>query len=115
MEGDPASACVEALVASGRSNVLDKTHYSAFRGTGLQGVLRAGGVGMVVIAGVMTHICVESTARDAFMRGFDVVVAHDACASKSQRLHEASLLTMSHAVARVHATARIVAALRGRS
>jgi len=65
----------------------------------------------VVIAGVMTHICVDSTARDAFQLGFDVVVVSDACASKHRELHNASLLTLSHAVARVASSPDVIAAL----
>jgi bifunctional isochorismate lyase / aryl carrier protein len=111
MDQEPASACVEPIRAYKPAVHLRKSHYSAFRRTSLRRRLQSLGIEVVVIAGVMTHICVDSTARDAFMRGFDVVVAHDACASKDRRLHEASLLTLSHAVARVQPTRRILAAL----
>ena len=57
--------------------IVDKSRYSAFHGTGLAETLRARGVTLVVVTGVTTNMCVESTVRDAFTLDFKVVVLED--------------------------------------
>ena len=57
---------------------LDKEMPSSFTGTGLEAWLRAHDVDTIVVVGFMTQLCVESTARDAVHRGFDVEVLEDA-------------------------------------
>lgn len=111
-EGEPGAQCMPELLASPDPWLIRKSHYSAFKATRLERWLRSHGATDLVIAGVMTHVCVDTTARDAFMRGFNVTVIHDACASKHPALHEASLLGLSHAVARVCSTRQAIAALR---
>jgi bifunctional isochorismate lyase / aryl carrier protein len=108
MEGT-AEAELVPEVASRAATILTKHYYSAFRATALEQRLRASGTTTVVLAGFMTHICVDSTARDAFQLGFDVVVAADACASRPSALHEASLHGLSHAVARLGSVAELLA------
>jgi nicotinamidase-related amidase len=98
-------------VAQRAATIVTKRHYSAFRDTALEHQLRSLGTRTVVLAGFMTHICVDTTARDAFQLGFDVVVAHDACASRHAVLHEASLQCLAHAVARLGSAADLSLAL----
>ncbi|MCI0519134.1 MAG: isochorismatase family protein [Chloroflexi bacterium] len=80
--------------------VLLKTQYDAFHGTDLEDRLRSQGATQVVICGVMTHLCCESTARAAFMRGFAVHFTIDGTATYNQALHRAALLTLAHGFAR---------------
>jgi bifunctional isochorismate lyase / aryl carrier protein len=47
----------------------------------------------------MTHLCCETTARSAFMRGFEVFFTMDGTATYNEQLHRASLLTLSHGFA----------------
>ncbi len=89
----------EIANAAAGAPVLRKTRYSAFHGTGLEESLRELGVERVVIAGVMTHLCVESTAREAFIRDFEVLLATDASASASEELHLGSLRSLGHGFA----------------
>ncbi len=91
--------------------VFRKERYSAFHRTRLRAWLESKGVTTVVLAGVMTHVCVDTTARDGISLGFDVIIAADACASKSAALHEASLQCLSHAVARVVTVRRLGAVI----
>jgi len=67
----------EELTPQSHDLIVDKTRYSAFHGTGLAETLRARGVTLVVITGVTTNMCVESTVRDAFTLDFKVVVLED--------------------------------------
>lgn len=79
--------------------VLDKAQYDAFYNTILEETLRSRGVEQVVIIGVMTHLCCETTARSAFVRGFEVFFCVDATATYTEELHRASLLSLSHGFA----------------
>ena len=60
--------------------MIDKSRPSAFYGTRLEPVLNGMGVRNVVICGVTTNICVESTARDAGQRDYGTYVVRDAVA-----------------------------------
>jgi nicotinamidase-related amidase len=63
--------------------VLQKHFPNSFRGTPLLEHLRALGVDHLVIAGMMTHMCVDATTRAAFDLGFSCNLAHDACATRA--------------------------------
>jgi ureidoacrylate peracid hydrolase len=73
---------------------IDKHRYSACIGTRLDQVLRSNGIQTVVVSGVATSGCVESTIRDAFMLDYYVVVAGDACGDYDQDRHRATLSKM---------------------
>lgn len=62
--------------------VIEKTLPSSFDRTTLHDFLQSRGVTTLVIAGLMTHMCVETTTRGALPLGYAVVVAADACASR---------------------------------
>lgn len=111
-EGDPASALIPEIAPRHGEWLLTKTRYSAFEGTTLETRLRRRGVEAVVLCGVMTNCCVETTARHAFMKDFRVIVAANACAANSEAHHRASLLNLSYAFAAVADTKAIIAALR---
>lgn len=59
-----------------------KHHPNSFRETNLMELLREQGTERVVITGMMTHMCVDATARAAGDLGFQVLIAEDACATK---------------------------------
>ena len=79
--------------------VFKKAQYDAFLGTPLAELLAERDVEQVVVTGVMTHLCCETTARSAFMRGFEVFFAVDGTATYNEELHRASLLSLSHGFA----------------
>jgi len=79
--------------------VIEKNQYDAFYGTQLEEILRDRGVEQVVITGVMTHLCCETTARTAFGRGFEVFFAVDGTATYTEALHRATLLNLAHGFA----------------
>jgi isochorismate hydrolase len=94
-EGDPLSQIAPALKPLQGEIVLRKSKYSAFAGTDLEERLLRHGVSQILITGVMTHLCCETTARDAFMRDFDVFIVIDGTASKTEDLHVAALMTLA--------------------
>jgi ureidoacrylate peracid hydrolase len=71
--------------------VVDKVRFDAFQWTSLEPLLRGLGVDELVICGVVTNICVETTIRSAFMRDFGVIMLADCCAAQTRRLHELSV------------------------
>jgi ureidoacrylate peracid hydrolase len=74
--------------------VIDKHRYSAFIGTRLDQVLRSNGIRTIVVAGVATSGCVESTIRDGFMLDYYVVIPEDACGDYDADRHRATLTKM---------------------
>ncbi len=78
----------------GKEFVIDKHRYSAFIGTRTDQVLRSNLIKTVVVSGVATSGCVESTIRDAFMLDYYVVIAGDACGDYDNDRHRATLTKM---------------------
>src|SRR5664280_2381454 len=62
--------------------VICKHHPNSFRDTNLLELLRTGEVSRLVICGMMTHMCIDATARAACDYGFECIVAADACATR---------------------------------
>ncbi len=89
--------------------VVTKHRYSAFWDTEIDLYLRSNGIASVVVAGVITSGCVESTARDAFFRNYYVVLPGDASASYARERHDASLRKMGLTMANVTASAEVAA------
>jgi ureidoacrylate peracid hydrolase len=90
--------------------VFDKSRYSAFAGTGLEAHLREIRRDTLVIAGLTTECCVDSTARDAFERDYHVIIAADAVAAYEPGLHQASLKALELNCALLAPSAEIAAA-----
>jgi isochorismate hydrolase len=98
LSGSPAWQIATDLDTS-KGHILQKSQYDAFFNTSLEATLRKAGATQVVIGGVMTHLCCETTARSAFMRGFQVFFTIDGTASYNEAYHQASLLNLSHGFA----------------
>jgi isochorismate hydrolase len=93
-------------------HLISKSQYDAFYATCLEGSLREKCVSQVVICGVMTHLCCESTARSAFIRGFEVFFAVDGTATYNEAFHRASLLNLAHGFANLVLVDDLLNALR---
>jgi len=74
-----------------RDIVLPKKRYSAFFETDLEKMLRSRGIQDLIISGVMTNLCCETTARDAFMKDYRVFFLIDGTATRRSELHLATL------------------------
>ncbi len=96
---EPQSEIVAELAPRPGEAVLRKTTYDAFLGTELEELLKQSGKDQVVVTGVLTHMCCETTARSAFCRGFEVYLPADALASSDGVHHTASLTNLADAVA----------------
>ena len=71
--------------------VVTKNRYSAFVNTNFETILRAHGVKTLILAGVTTDVCVESTARDAFMRDYHVLFLSDCTGVDDPVVQQAAL------------------------
>lgn len=95
---DPMSlACPSELAPAPGEPVVVKPSWSAFFGTDLDALLRAGDIGTLVLAGTTTPNCVRSTAYDGLARGFNVAILRDATSSRSPEAQEANLADMEAA------------------
>jgi ureidoacrylate peracid hydrolase len=83
----------ELEVDPGDDQVVKRRYSAMIEGASdLEEVLRRSGIESVLIAGVATNVCCESTARDCMMRGFRTIMVSDANASFTDAEHEAALL-----------------------
>jgi nicotinamidase-related amidase len=78
VEGTPRVEFIPELHVQAGDVVVTKRRYSAFLGTDLEAVLHTAGTRAVVICGLMTSFCCETTARDAHGRDYEVLFAADA-------------------------------------
>jgi nicotinamidase-related amidase len=95
-EGSEGQEILDELAPQPGDLVVKKYRSSGFWGTNLDMLLRSNGIKSVVVTGVTTEGCVESTARDALFNDYYVVLAEDCVASDDRAQHEASLLLMRH-------------------
>jgi isochorismate hydrolase len=93
--------------------IIKKSQYDAFHQTQLDEILRTSGVSQVVLCGVMTHLCCETTARSAFMYGYEVFFPVDGTATYNLHFHRASLLNLAHGFANLVFIKDVLSAIRG--
>lgn len=111
-EGSWGAEFYRVAPATGET-VIKKHRYSAFCGTELDDVLREHGIRTVVVTGVATNVCVESTLRDGFNRGYYIVVPRDCVASSNQELHDATLKNVDFLLGEVVDSSQLVDLWRG--
>ena len=109
LEGSWGQQVVDELAPGDGDAAVKKHRYSGFAGTGLDDLLRGWNRETIVVCGVSTNVCVESTARQGFDLDYYVVIPEDACASWDPRLHEAALATARHRYATVCPTSDVIA------
>lgn len=91
--------------------VVAKDTYDAFINTDLSDRLEAGKIERVVVCGVMTDCCCDTTARSAFNRGYETWLVEDACGSANGKQHEAGLRGFGFAFGEVLTTEEVVSRL----
>lgn len=81
--GTPGAQIHQAVLPTGNEPVILKHYPNAFRDTGLKALLDQHGVESLVLAGAMSHMCIEAAGRAAADLGYAVTVVHDACATRA--------------------------------
>jgi nicotinamidase-related amidase len=94
--------------------VITKRQWGAFYGTALDLQLRRRGIRTLVYGGIATNFGVESTARDAYERGFEQVFAEDAMSGMTGGAHQFAVTTIFPRMGRVRSTDDVLAAIRAR-
>lgn len=96
---------VDELGRTDTDLVVDKVRFDPFLWTSLDPLLHGLGATELVVCGVVTNICVESTVRAGFMRDYPITLLADCCAARTRRLHDIGVEVMSEcgfaAVARI--------------
>ncbi|MBN1196441.1 MAG: isochorismatase family protein [Candidatus Aminicenantes bacterium] len=109
LEGSPESEIHADLAPLPGEKVVFKHRYSAFYNTDLETVLRCLKVEDIVVSGIMTNMCCESTARDAYYRDYRVFFPADGTGSICEEMHLASLLNLAFGFAYVSTCEAIMA------
>jgi isochorismate hydrolase len=90
----PSSSLSPLLLVSS-SLILQKTQYDAFHHTDLEHILKEKGIDTLIICGVMTNLCCETTLRSAFVRGFKAFMPVDATAAYRREYHLSTFINLS--------------------
>jgi ureidoacrylate peracid hydrolase len=106
-KGSWGAASIEEIRPAKGDPVVIKKTYSAFYKTGLEDRLQEMDRKTLVITGVATNVCVETTCRDGFMRDFYIVVPEDLVACTDDSLHKASLANIDRYFGQLTSSERI--------
>ena len=91
VRGEPGHDIVPELAPLPGEPVIDKPGKGAFHATDLHAILQARGITQLVVTGVTTEVCVNTTVREANDRGYDCLVVAECCGSYFPELHAAGL------------------------
>lgn len=113
VEGTKGAEIADELTPNPDEYIIRKHRYSAFYNTDLETILRCYGIEDIVIAGMMTNLCCETTARDAFIRDYRVFFPADANGAATEEMQLASLTNISWGVAYVCKTDELIEMIGG--
>ena len=99
--GESQSRIISRLRPLPEEKVIRKNTYDAFFGTDLEEFLEEHCQSQLLISGVLTQLCCETTARSGFVRGFEIFAAADALTTSTEDLHLASLMSLASGFALV--------------
>ena len=108
VQGTPESKIYKDIAPLEKEKVITKHRYSAFYNTDLETILRCLGIEDLVISGVLTNMCCESTTRDAYYRDYRVFFPADGTGTINEEMHLASLLNLAYGFAYVTTTKEIL-------
>ncbi len=91
VRGEYGHDIIDELAPHAGEPVIDKPGYGAFHQTDLEIILRSQNIRQLILTGVTTEICVQSTLREAVDRGYECMTVSDACGSAYPELHQASM------------------------
>jgi ureidoacrylate peracid hydrolase len=117
-KGSESAALHAGLVVDARDILLDKPRFGAFHGTDLELILRSRGIDTVIISGIATNVCCETTAREAMVRDFHVLFLSDGTTTfglgnaSAAELQKATLATLGSLFAQVLTVDEMVQKIR---
>lgn len=101
LEGTPESEVNPEIAPLPNEKIILKHRYSAFYNTDLETILRCLKIEDLVVSGIMTNLCCESTVRDAYYRDYRVFFLADGTGTINEEMHLASLLNLAFGFAHV--------------
>lgn len=107
-KGSKEAEFLPEVAPQGDEIMISKTSSGVFNSTNIEYVLKNLGITQLVVVGVLTNECIETTVRDASDRGFITIVASDATAAFSEQLQEASLTNLHGTYTTVATTDAII-------
>lgn len=120
-KGTKSAALHSGLVIDPRDVLIDKPRFGAFYGTDLELILRGRGIDTLIISGVATNVCCETTAREAAVRDFHVFFLSDGTATadmgnaSAEELQKATCATLGFLFAQVLTVDEIIAKIEGKA
>jgi nicotinamidase-related amidase len=109
VRGEPGHDIVPELAPLPGETVIDKPGKGSFYGTDLTAILNEGGITHLVVAGVTTEVCVQTTLREANDRGYECLLVEDATESYFPEFKAATLAMITAQGAIVGRTAPLAA------
>jgi bifunctional isochorismate lyase/aryl carrier protein len=94
--------------------LIIKSQYDAFYDSNLDEILQKNKIEQVIITGVMTHLCCETTARSAFVNGYNVFFPIDGTATYNEEFHLATLTNLAHGFANITLTKNLTQVFNGK-
>ena len=91
IQGEPGNQIIDALAPADGEIVIDKPGKGAFYATPLQAMLSANGITHLIVMGVTTEVCVQTTLREANDRGYDCLLVEDGTESYFPQFKQAAL------------------------
>jgi len=91
IDGEPGNAIVEELSPIENEVEISKPGKGAFYATDLHGILQQRGVTQIIVTGVTTEVCVQTTMREANDRGYEVLLVEDGTESYFPRFKQATI------------------------
>lgn len=104
----PPSQISPALAPQPHEPILRKNSYSSFYQTDLEKILQKHQVKNLVISGVLTNLCCETAAREAFVRNFNVFFLMDGTAAYSEEMHLSTLKNLAYGFATPVSTQSVI-------
>jgi nicotinamidase-related amidase len=112
LTGDsPYSKLYPLYHASTFPPVIQKTQYDAFHETELEKFLKENNIKTLIICGVMTNLCCETTLRSAFVKGYNAIIPLDATAAYLRKYHISTFVNLSFGFCPARTTSEILAVL----
>lgn len=96
---DNPLARITPLIETEPAQLIVKSQYDAFINTKLETLLQSLKIRNLIICGLMTHLCCETTARSAFVRGINVIFPVDGTATYNEQFHLGTLRNLAHGFA----------------
>lgn len=111
-QGSREAILLPEIALNPGDQLIPKNTYSAFHETVLEQKLKETGISDLVIGGVMTNLCCETTARDAFVRNFRVFFLADGTSTVDESYHLAALKNLGYGFATLLSCDRLVGSIK---